>query len=77
MNDPANLHNDEARCLGERLASRNGGACLCNMVGGFLFRGADGHERVETMSHFNCLFGPMLHEACCPTESFYPSSTVL
>lgn len=77
MNDPANLHNDEARCLGERLASRNGGACLCNMGGGFLFRGADGHERVETMSHFNCLFGPMLHEACCPTESFYPSGTVL
>lgn len=56
MNDPANLHNDEARCLGERLASPNDGSCLCNMGGGFLSRGADGHERVETMSHFNSLW---------------------
>lgn len=23
------------------------------------------------------LFGPMLHKACCPRKSFYPSSTVL
>lgn len=78
MNDPANLHNDEAGCLGERLASRNGRARVCaTRSGGFLSRGADRQERVDTVSHFTCLSGPMLHQACCPPESFHPSCTAL
>lgn len=62
MNDPANLHNDEARCLGERLASRDDGACLGNMGEGFL--GTKGSIPCLILT----LFGTKINKVCCPTE---------